>query len=226
MRLLVAEDDPNIRSFIARGLREASYAVDLAVDGEQALYMASISDYDVIILDVMMPEIDGYTVCRQLRQDGVTVPIMMLTARDATDDRVKGLDEGADDYLIKPFAFDELLARLRALLRRRPNLGSSKIVIADLEIDTIGRRVWRCGTEIGLTSKEYALLEFLAREKGRVVGRAEIAEHVWDEQFDPFSNLIDVYVKRLRAKMDDHRFPLNLIRTRRGAGYILDDSES
>ena len=222
MRVLLVEDDQRIAHFVAKGLRENTYAVDIAVEGGAALYQSAINTYDAIILDVMLPVKDGFAVCRELRETGVKTPILMLTARDEVEDRVVGLDAGADDYLIKPFAFDELLARLRALLRRAGDVRPAKITIADLEIDTSGQRVWRDGREISLTSKEYALLEYLAREKGKVVGRADIAEHVWDETFDPFSNLIDVYVKRLRTKMDNG-FAVSLIHTRRGSGYVLDD---
>lgn len=222
MRVLLVEDDQRIANFVAKGLRENTYAVDVATDGAAALYQSAINAYDAIVLDVMLPVKDGFEVCRELRAADIKTPILMLTARDAVEDKVVGLDAGADDYLTKPFAFDELLARLRALLRRSNDVRPPRILIADLEIDTAAQRVWRRGGEIPLTTKEYALLEYLAREKGRVVGRAEIAEHVWDESFDVFSNLIDVYVKRLRTKMDEG-FPIQLIRTRRGAGYILDD---
>jgi heavy metal response regulator len=222
MRVLLVEDDLRIANFTSKGLRENSYAVDVANNGEQGLYQASINDYDVIILDVMLPKIDGFGVCRELRKLENKTPVLMLTARDAVDDKISGLDFGADDYLTKPFEFRELLARLRALLRRQSEYRPPKIVIADLEIDTISNRVWRAGNEIILTTKEYALLEFLAREKGKVVGREEISTHVWDENFDVFSNLIEVYIKRLRTKMDEG-FAVQLIHTRRGSGYILDD---
>ena len=221
MRILLVEDDLRIVGFVAKGLRENAYAVDVATDGEDALYQAAINDYDIIILDVMLPLKDGFAVCRELRNAGFKTPILMLTARDAIDDRICGLDFGADDYLTKPFDFKELLARLRALLRRSGEIRPPKIVVADLEIDTTARRVWRGGREISLTTKEYALLEYLAREHSRVVGRAEIAEHVWDENFDAFSNLIEVYIKRLRSKIDEG-FKTRLIHTRRGAGYILE----
>ena len=222
MRILLAEDDRRIANFVSKGLRENSYAVDTVNNGEDALYQLSISDYDLIVLDVMMPIKDGFEVCRELRQSGNKTPILMLTARDAIEDRISGLDFGADDYLIKPFEFGELLARLRALLRRQIGIRPSKIIIADLEIDTVSQKVWRGGNEILLTAKEYALLEYLAREKGKVIGREEISTHVWDESFDVFSNSIEVYVNRLRAKIDKD-FTLQLIQTRRGAGYILDD---
>lgn len=220
MRLLLVEDEARVARFVARGLRGASYAVDEAGDGAAALYLASINVYDAVILDVMLPGSDGFTVCRELRASGVGVPVLMLTARDAVEDRIAGLDGGADDYLTKPFAFGELLARLRALLRRGGELRDEKITIADLIIDIRARRVWRAGREVRLTTKEYAFLEYLARERGRVVGREEIAHHVWDESFDPFTNLIEVYVNRLRRKIDDGA-GVPLIHTRRGAGYIL-----
>ena len=219
---MLAEDDRRIANFVSRGLRENAYAVDVVNNGEDALYQISISDYDLIILDVMMPIKDGFEVCRELRQGGNKTPVLMLTARDAVEDRILGLDFGADDYLIKPFEFGELLARLRALLRRQSGIRPPKMVIADLEIDTVSQKVRRGGNEILLTAKEYALLEYLAREKGKVIGREEISTHVWDESFDAFSNLIEVYVNRLRAKID-RDFALQLIHTRRGAGYVLDD---
>jgi DNA-binding response OmpR family regulator len=203
MRVLLVEDDVRIANFVAKGLRENAYAVDTAADGEAGLYQAEINRYDVIILDVMLPKKDGFEVCRELREKNLTTPVLMLTARDAVEDRVTGLDFGADDYLTKPFAFNELLARIRALLRRNKEIRPAKIVIADLEIDTSAQKIWRGGREISLTNKEYSLLEYLAREKGRVVGREEISTHVWDENFDAFSNLIEVYVKRLRSKMDE-----------------------
>jgi two-component system copper resistance phosphate regulon response regulator CusR len=220
MRILLAEDEPSAAHMLAKGLREQSYAVDVAADGEAAVYQASVNDYDLIILDVMLPHKDGFEVCRELRAEGLTVPILMLTARDAIQDRIAGLDTGADDYLIKPFDFHELLARLRALLRRGPALRPEIIEIADLSVDMRARQVKRGGHQIELTAKEYALLEYLARRAGEVVGRAEIAEHVWEENFDPFSNLIEVYMQRLRRKIDEG-YALKLLRTRRGEGYML-----
>jgi two-component system copper resistance phosphate regulon response regulator CusR len=220
MRLLLVEDDERIARFVAKGLREQAYAVDVVGSGEEALYQAAINSYDLAILDVMIPDPDGFTVCRELRKSGLRMPILMLTARDAVEDRIAGLDHGADDYLTKPFEFRELLARLRALLRRSGELRPPTIAIADLLLDTSGQNVSRAGRAISLTTKEYALLEFLARNAGRVVGRAEIAEHVWDEEFDPFSNLIEVYINRVRRKIDaDSTKPL--LHTRRGAGYML-----
>jgi two-component system copper resistance phosphate regulon response regulator CusR len=220
MRVLLVEDDPRIARFVAKGLREQSYAVDAVTSGERALYEAAINTYDIVILDVLIPAPDGLAVCRELRKLGQRMPILMLTARDAVEDRISGLDSGADDYLTKPFEFGELLARMRALLRRTGELRPAQISVADLVVDTVGQRVTRGGRSIAFTAKEYALLEFLARNEGRVVGRAEIAEHVWDEEFDPFSNLIEVYVNRVRRKIDapPHK---PLLHTRRGAGYIL-----
>jgi len=220
VRILLVEDEPAAAQMLAKGLREQTYAVDLAADGEVALYQASINDYDLILLDVNLPGKDGLEVCRELRANGLTVPVLMLTARDAVQDRVAGLDTGADDYLTKPYAFHELLARVRAILRRGPALSSDTIAVADLVIDQKARSVRRGGSVIQLTAKEYALLEYLARRADEVVGRADIAEHVWDENFDPFSNLIEVYIQRLRRKIDDNHSQ-KLLRTRRGEGYML-----
>lgn len=222
MRVLLVEDDERIAAFVAKGLRENSYAVDIASDGDEATYMASINTYDLFILDINLPKKDGFDVCTELRESGSKKPILMLTARDAIDDRISGLDFGADDYLTKPFEFRELLARLRALLRRQNEIRPPQIVIADLKIDTMSRTVQRGGKQIELTTKEYSLIEFLAINKGKVVGREEISEHVWDDTFDPFSNLIEVYIKRLRAKLDEG-YDIQLIQTRRGSGYILND---
>ncbi|HYA61566.1 MAG TPA: response regulator transcription factor [Candidatus Sulfotelmatobacter sp.] len=220
MRLLLVEDDPRIARFVTRGLQEQSYAVDVVANGNDALYQVEINDYDLVILDVMLPGKDGFATCRGIRSLGKRMPILMLTARDAVDDRITGLDSGADDYLTKPFEFGELLARLRALFRRPNELRSPQIAVGDLTIDTASQTAKRGTRTISLTAKEYALLEFLARNAGRVVGRSEIAEHVWDETFDPFSNLIEVYVNRLRRKLgDDDKKPL--LQTRRGSGYIL-----
>jgi two-component system copper resistance phosphate regulon response regulator CusR len=224
MRLLLVEDDPGVLRFVLKGLREQAYAVDTATTGDDALYQAEINTYDLIILDVMIPGGDGFAVCKQIRKTGNRVPILMLTALDGVEDRITGLDVGADDYLAKPFAFRELLARLRALLRRSGELRPPNITVADLVVDTAAQTVTRRGRRIPLTTKEYALVEFLARNAGRVVGRAAIAEHVWDETFDPFSNLIEVYVNRLRHKIDeDSKLPL--LHTRRGAGYLFGPEE-
>jgi len=222
MRVLVVEDDARIADLVARGLREKAYAVDVIDNGVTAAHQLLVNSYDVVVLDLLLPGKNGFELCQEIREAEISVPILMLTARDGVDDRVRGLDSGADDYLTKPFAFEELLARLRALLRRRAEVRPSKITVADLEIDTLAQRVWRAEKRIVLTTKEYALLEYLASEKGKVIGRAEIAEHVWDEMFEPFSNSIEVYIKRLRRKIDEGH-ALQLIRTQRGAGYILDD---
>jgi two-component system copper resistance phosphate regulon response regulator CusR len=221
MRILLVEDEPSAARFIAKGLREATYAVDVAADGTAAAEQCHQYDYDAIVLDVMLPGRDGLSVCRELRASGSDVPVLMLTARDAVEARVQGLDAGADDYLTKPFDFRELLARLRALTRReRRPFAPERIEVAGLAIDVPGRRVFRRGREVALTSREYALLEFLARHAGEVVGRADIAEHVWDEHYDAFSNVVDVYVQRLRRKLDTPGTP-SIIRTRRGQGYQL-----
>ena len=224
VRLLFAEDDPGVQRFVLKGLKEQAYAVDAVSTGTDALEQAEINSYDLIILDVMLPGLSGFEVCRRLRQSGSNIPILMLTARDAIEDRVAGLDHGADDYLTKPFEFRELLARLRALLRRPIEFKPAQLSVANLTLDTAAQSATRAGRRISLTHKEYSLLEFLARNPGRVVGRAEIAEHVWDETFDPFSNLIEVYVNRLRRKIDAPK-EIPLLHTRRGAGYMLGPSD-
>jgi two-component system copper resistance phosphate regulon response regulator CusR len=221
MRILIVEDEPTAATVLAKGLREHAYAVDIANDGDTALEQAAINQYDLLIVDVLLPGIDGFEVCRRLRADGASVPVLMLTALGRLDDRVEGLDAGADDYLPKPYHFKELLARVRALLRRGPALASAVLSVRDLAIDTRARRVERAGRLIQLTTKEYSLLEYLAKRQGEVVGRADIAEHVWDDSFDPMSNLIEVYIQRLRRKVDDGN-DVKLIHTRRGAGYTLD----
>jgi DNA-binding response OmpR family regulator len=220
MRILLVEDEVDAAAVLAKGLREHAYAVDTASDGRQALDLAATNDYDLIVLDLLLPRIDGLEVCRRLRSDGWTTPILMLTARGEPDQRVEGLDVGADDYLPKPYHFPELLARVRALLRRGPALASAVLHVEDLTIDTRAQQVRRAKRPVQLTTKEYALLEYLARRQGEVVGRADIAEHVWDDSFDPLSNLIEVYIQRLRRKIDDGE-SVKLIQTRRGAGYCL-----
>src|SRR5688500_7500 len=221
MRILVVEDEPTAATVLAKGLREHAYAVDVAADGESALQQVGANDYDLLILDIMLPVMNGLDVCRQLRSEGTAVPVLMLTARGGLDERVEGLDAGADDYLPKPYHFRELLARVRALLRRGPALASAVLTVEDLIIDTRARRVERAGRPIQLTTKEYTLLEYLVKRQGEIVGRADIAEHVWDDSFDPMSNLIEVYIQRLRRKVDDGH-EVKLIHTRRGAGYTLD----
>ena len=220
VRVLLVEDEPRVAGFIARGLREHTYAVDVARDGVEGLYCATSLAYDLVILDVMLPGKDGYAVCRELRTARCRAPILMLTARDTVDDRVAGLDCGADDYLTKPFDFKELLARLRALLRRSANFRPDRVRVAGLELDTASHAVTVGGRQLSLTAKEYALLEFLVLNENRVVGREEIAQHVWDENFDPFSNTIDVHIKRLRAKLGPGTGS-RLIHTRRGEGYLF-----
>ncbi len=220
MRILVVEDEAAAAGVLAKGLREHAYTVDIANDGAAALEQAAINPYDLLIVDVLLPGIDGFEVCRRLRAEGASVPVLMLTALGRLDDRVAGLDAGADDYLLKPYHFKELLARVRALLRRGPALASAVLSVRDLSIDTRARRVERAGRPLQLTTKEYTLLEYLARRQGEVVGRADIAEHVWDDSFDPMSNLIEVYIQRLRRKLDDGH-DVKLIHTRRGAGYTL-----
>src|SRR6185436_4447001 len=221
MRILLVEDEPGMAQVVAKGLREHAYAVDVAEDGNSALYQASINNYDLILLDVLLPERDGFEVCRELRARGAGTPILMLTARAAVDDRITGLDAGADDYLTKPYSFRELLARVRALLRREPQLHAGQFEVDNLVVDSVSHRVTRAARQIDLTAKEYALLEYLARHAGQLVSRAQIAEHVWDDSFEPFSNTIEVYVNRLRKKIDEeHR--VKLLHTRRGEGYILE----
>ena len=220
MRVLVVEDDARMADMLDRSLREQGYAVDVAGDGDEALVQSAVNSYDAVVLDVSLPRRDGLAVAQQLRARGSRVPVLMLTARDTVRDRVAGLDAGADDYLTKPFDFEELYARLRALLRRQPEVLPAVIQVGDLEVDTHAQTATRAGRPLPLTTKEYVLLEYLARNAGRVVGRAEISEHVWDENHDPFSNAIEVYVNRLRRKVDDGA-AAPLIHTRRGAGYLL-----
>ncbi len=220
MRILVVEDEEAIAAFLRQGLTEAGYAVDLAVDGAEALHWAAIAAYDAILLDVMLPEQDGLAVCAELRRRSVRTPVLMLTARDTIGDRVHGLDSGADDYLVKPFAFAELLARIRALLRREPALKGTVLQVADLTLDSVSREVRRGGRAITLTTKEYSLLEFLMRHPNQSLTRATIAEHVWDYDFDNLTNIIDVHVFALRRKLDDGH-EVKLLQTVRGVGYRL-----
>jgi DNA-binding response OmpR family regulator len=221
MRILLVEDERSAARMTAKGLREQGYAVDISVDGEHALMQATMIPYDVIVLDVMLPRKSGLDVCRELRSGGSAVPVLMLTALDAVEARIAGLDSGADDYLTKPFAFGELLARVRALGRRRAlPLLPECLDIGPLHLNTRTRALSVRGSEVTLTAREYALLEFLCRSAGAVVSRDEIADHVWDDRYDPVSNVIDVYVQRLRRKIDEGEGP-SMIRTRRGAGYQL-----
>ena len=220
MRVLLVEDEPKIADFVQRGLSEEGYAVDVAADGEEGLEWPSIATFDVIILDVMLPALDGIEVCRTLRERGVTTPVLMLTAKDAIEDRVQGLDSGADDYLVKPFAFAELLARIRALMRRQPVAHGASLTIDDLNLDMATREVTRSGRPIELTTKEYGILEYLMRHPNQVLTRTMIAEHVWNYDFDNASNVIDVHIRNLRRKIDANA-TTNLIQTVRGAGYRL-----
>jgi heavy metal response regulator len=220
MRILLVEDDRKVASFIRKGLAEEGYAVDVAVDGEMGLAMGLDRLHDVIVLDVMLPQKPGFQVLRELRQAKVTTPVLLLTARDAIEDKVQGLDAGADDYLTKPFAFAELLARVRALLRRGKAAQAPVLQAADLVLDPATRTVKRGGEAIPLTNREFALLEYFLRNPGRVLTRTMIAEHVWDYSFDAGTNVIDVYVNYLRKKIDAGREP-KLIHTVRGVGYVL-----
>jgi heavy metal response regulator len=224
MKILVVEDEERVAHFIQKGLKEEGHAVDISHDGEDGGFLAEVNDYDLILLDVMLPKKNGITVCREIRDRGVTTPVLMLTARDSVEDRVRGLDAGADDYLVKPFAFEELLARVRALLRRQSDSKTPTLQLADLELDPITRMVTRGGKPIRLTTKEYALLEYLLRNPNKVLSRTLIGEHVWDMNFDPESNVIDVYISHLRNKIDKgHDIPL--LHTMRGQGYILSDND-
>jgi two-component system copper resistance phosphate regulon response regulator CusR len=220
MRILLIEDEKKTAAFLAKGLREAGYAVNLARDGETGLELARASKFDLLIVDVMLPKKDGWAVVAELRDAGVSTPVIFLTARDSVRDRVKGLELGADDYVVKPFAFSELLARVRSLLRRAPARQADQLCIEDLEIDTRRHRAVRSGIALNLTPKEFLLLAHLARSAGEVVSRTEIAEHVWDIDFNTDTNVVDVVVRRLRAKVDDP-FKRKLVHTIRGVGYVL-----
>ena len=220
MRVLIVEDEVKMASLIRRGLREEGMAADVAVKGEDALWMAGSTSYDAIILDVMLPGINGFDACRRLREEGVWAPVLMLTARDGVDDRVAGLDGGADDYLTKPFSFAELLARLRALVRRGPVERPTVLAVGDLHLDPAARRVWRGDTDITLSAKEFALLETFMRRPGEVLDRLQLLEHAWDYDYENRSNVVDVYVRYLRQKID-RPFGVESIETVRGAGYRL-----
>ena len=220
MRILIVEDEKKIADFIKRGLKEEGYAADVAYDGEEGLFLAKTNDYDLVLLDLMLPKIDGLTVCRKLKAAKVATPVIMLTAKNSVKDTVVGLDSGADDYLTKPFAFEELLARIRAILRKKDSSAPTKLTVNDLELDLLTHKVKRGGTEVELTTKEYSLLEYLMRNKGTIVTRTMISEHVWDIDFDTFTNVIDVYINYLRNKIDSG-FKTKLIHTVRGRGYIL-----
>jgi len=220
MKILLVEDEKKVASFIKRGLEEEHFTVDVAYDGESGEFMALTSEYDLIILDILLPKKNGFEVLKSLRANGIQTPILILTAKGSIDDKVEGLNSGADDYLTKPFAFAELIARIRSLLRRTSSEKSNIIKVADLELDTVKHIAKRGEKIIELTAREYSLLEYFMRNKGRVLTRTMIAEHIWDYHFDTGSNIIDVYVRRLRKKIDEG-FPKKLIRTIRGVGYII-----
>ncbi|MEA2005373.1 MAG: response regulator transcription factor [Acidobacteriota bacterium] len=224
MRILIVEDDKKVGAFLQKGLREEHYAVDVCRNGADALYIAQVNTYDVIILDVMLPGKDGFTVCREMRQSSIPTPIIMLTAKDSIEDKVIGLSEGADDYLTKPFSFEELLARIRALLRRSQDYKTKVLTVGDLEMDPLRHLVTRSGKKINLTGKEYALLEYLLRNKGRVVTQSMIIEHVWDMNYEGISNVVNVYVNHLRKKIDKNA-KVKLIHTIRGHGYKIDENQ-
>jgi DNA-binding response OmpR family regulator len=220
MRILIVEDERRLCSIVKRGLLEEGYAVDAAHEGEEGEYMAESTPYDLVILDIMLPGKNGIEICRDLRSKKINTPILMLTARDAVEDRIKGLDAGADDYLVKPFAFNELLARIRALLRRTGSSKSPKLELRDLVMDTLTREVWRGQRVIELTSKEYTILEYFMRHPNLVVTRTMLEEHAWDYEFESTSNIIDVYIQRIRSKIDEADQD-SLIQTVRGAGYRM-----
>lgn len=224
MNILIVEDEAKVASFIKRGLEEEKYTVEVASDGEEGLSRAQEKPFDLIILDVMLPKRDGLSVAKELRAKGKNNPILMLTAKDSVEDIVAGLDSGSDDYLTKPFAFAELLARVRALIRRGEMDRGAELTFSDLRIDPVGHKVWRAGKEIDLTAKEYALLEYFMRNPNQVLTRTMIAEHVWDYTFDSFTNIIDVYVNYLRKKVDRDA-QKKLIHTVRGVGYILKEED-
>jgi two-component system copper resistance phosphate regulon response regulator CusR len=224
MRVLLVEDERKVADFVARGLRAESLAVDVAYDGVSGWEMASSVDYDLLILDLMLPGLNGTELLKRFRRKGGNAAVLVLTARDATTDKVQNFDAGADDYLTKPFAFAELKVRVRALLRRQPVTRSHVLRVGDLEVDRLGQQVRRAGKRIDLTAKEYALLEYLASHPGRVLSRTMIIEHVWDESFEGLTNIVDVYVRHLREKVDDP-FATKLIRTVRGVGYVIGEEE-
>jgi len=225
MRILLVEDDADLAQFIRKGLKEEHYVVDVAADGEAGLALALDNSYDLMILDIMLPKLDGLTLCRRVRDKGISTPVLLLTARNNLETKVSGFDTGADQFMPKPFAFAELLARIRALFRRGSSQQIAHLQAADLRLDPASHRVWRAGQEISLTNKEYALLEFLLRNKNRVLTRTAIIEHVWDISYDPMTNIVDAHIRALRAKID-RDFSPPLIATVRGAGYMLEEPDA
>ncbi len=221
MRILVVEDEKKVAHFIQKGLREHAFTVDVAYDGEDGFFMATGEEYDCIVLDILFPKMDGYELLRALRSRGIITPVIFLTAKDTVDDRVKGLELGGDDYLVKPFAFAELLARIRALVRRGKEKNVDKLKVANLSLNILTRTVVRAGKKIELTPKEYSLLQYLMKNRGRVLTRTMISENVWGYDFDTFTNVIDVHINALREKIDKG-FPVGLIHTVRGVGYVLE----
>lgn len=222
MRILIAEDNKPLLTILEKRLTEEGYSTDTCSDGSDALYCTDTYEYDLVVLDIMLPHVNGIEILRNIKTKNPVVPALLLTAKDSIDDRVKGLDAGADDYMVKPFSFDELLARIRALLRRSVNSIDNKLSISDLSVDILSRKVMRNNIEINLTMKEYALLEYMLRNKGRILTRSQIADHVWNYSFDSGTNIVDVYIRYLRRKIDDGH-ATKIIHTVRGAGYIIKD---
>ncbi len=225
MKILLVEDDADLAQFIRKGLKEEHYVVDVAADGEAGLALALDNSYDLMIMDIMLPKLDGLALCRRVRDNSIMTPVLLLTARNTVETKVSGFDTGADQFMTKPFAFAELLARIRALLRRGSSQQIAHLQAADLRLDPASHRVWRAGQEISLTNKEYALLEFLLRNKNRVLTRTAIIEHVWDISYDPMTNIVDAHIRALRAKIDRDFSPA-LITTVRGAGYMLEEPDA
>lgn len=224
MRILVVEDERKVASFIKHGLEEERYIVETALDGISGLEMAMNNQFDAILLDVMLPGKDGFTILKEIREAGISTPILMLTARGATEDRIQGLDLGADDYLPKPFSFEELAARLRSILRRSSTEKTTKLKCGDLLLDTVSHMAYRQNKEIELTTKEYALIEYLIRNKNKILSRSTITQHVWKHNFDPESNIIDVYIKRLRSKLESEADTKPIIQSIRGVGYRMKET--
>lgn len=220
MRILIVEDDVKINAIVQQAFEEERYAVDVAHDGERGEEMAFVNDYDAIVLDLMLPQRSGNEVIRELREHGIKTPILILTAKDGVQDRVEGLNQGADDYVVKPFHIDELIARVRALVRRRSEVKTTRVQVADIMLDIASHRVQRGNKQINLTQTEYAILEYMMHHPNKVVSRAELMEHVWDDSYEGFSNIVDVYMRRLRSKIDDGN-PVHVVETVRGAGYRL-----